>query len=84
MEDRRSGEWRTAMQNALRWFGLAGNPNVGPMRLAAVLIVLGAALIAAGGRGVIGYLGGGLWVAGAVIVVRGWIRLMRFRATKPN
>jgi hypothetical protein len=80
MEDRRHGEWRTGMQMALRWFGLSGKPNVGPMRLAAVLIVLGAALIAVAGRGAIGYIGGLLWIVGAVISVRGWFLLMRLRA----
>jgi hypothetical protein len=84
VEDRRGSEWRTAMQNASRWFGLSGNPNVGPMPLSAVLVVLGAALLAVGGRGAIGYLGGGLWIVGAVIAVRGWVRLMHLRANKPN
>jgi hypothetical protein len=83
-EQRRTGNWPIAIRKASRWFGLSGHPNVGAMRLAAVLIVLGAALLAAGGRAPIGYLGGGMWIIGAVIAARGYVRLMRSRATKPS
>jgi hypothetical protein len=68
------------MQIALRWFGLAGNPSIGPMRLAAVMIVLGAVLLAASGKNAIGLIGAALWVVGAVIALCGWVRLMHLRA----
>jgi hypothetical protein len=40
--------------------------------------------MAVAGRSAIGYIGGLLWIVGAVISVRGWIRLMRLRTSKPN
>jgi hypothetical protein len=80
MEDRKDGEWRTALNATLRWLGLSGNPRVGPMRLAVVLVVLGAALLALPRGNPLGYVGGAMWIAGALIAVRGWLRLMRSRA----
>jgi hypothetical protein len=79
MGDRRDGQ-RVAIQTAARWFGLSGKPEMGPMRLAVVLVVLGALLMVAPARSVVGFIGAALWVVGVVIALRGWFRLMRLRA----
>jgi hypothetical protein len=84
MDGRRGDDWQSAMRVALRWFGLSDKPNVGPLRLAAVLIVVGAALMAATRHSVAFYIGAVLFLIGAVIAARGWARLMRFRQTKSN
>jgi hypothetical protein len=78
--DGRGREWRTAIEYASRWFGLAGSPLLKPTRFAGALIVLGAVLMATAGQGVAGYLGGGLWLIGAAIAVLAWFRLVRTRA----
>ncbi len=80
MEDGQDREWRTALNRTLRWFGLSGNPRVGPMRLAVVLVVVGAALLAVPRGNPLGYVGAAMWIAGALIAVIGWFRLMRSRA----
>jgi membrane-bound ClpP family serine protease len=84
MGNRADGESEGAMQIALRFFGLSGKPTVGPMKLAAVLIVVGAACMAPGRHTIAFPIGGVLWLLGAVIAIRGWIRLQRLGRTKPN
>jgi hypothetical protein len=83
MKGKGGSEWRSATQLAMRRFGLSDARGAGPVRLAAVLIVLGAALLATGTH-VAAAVGAVLWLAGAVIAVRAWIVLERMRRTKSS
>lgn len=80
MEDRQDRDWRTALNRTLRWFGLSRNPRIGPMRLAVALVVLGAALVTVPRANPLFYVGAAMWLAGGLIGVIGWSRLMRSRA----
>jgi hypothetical protein len=73
-------EWRSAMQRGLRIFGLEDKPGAAPLGLAAVLIVLGAVLLAAFPRQDVATAAGAVvWLTGAAIAVRGWVRIIRLR-----
>jgi protein-S-isoprenylcysteine O-methyltransferase Ste14 len=68
------------MQRGLRIFGLEDKPGSASLGLAAVLIVVGAVLLAAFPRqDVATAVGAVLWLIGAAIAVRGWVRIMRLR-----
>jgi Flp pilus assembly protein TadB len=82
MPEERRDDWWRAMRSALRCFGLAGQPNGPTILLAAVLIVVGAGLVAAWGRKGVGAIGAILWVVGALIAVVWWVRTMRSRRYK--
>lgn len=72
-------QWRVAIQRASSWFGLADSPanTSGQARLAAALIVVGAALMASHGGSVIDDLGGMAWIVGAVLAAHSWLELAR-------
>jgi hypothetical protein len=85
MRERRTDEWRIASKRWLRFFGLSGQPGAASMGLAAVLIVAGAAVLAVAPRhGIAVAIGAALWLVGAVIAIRGWLRIMRDQRTKSN
>jgi hypothetical protein len=85
MQGKRDEEWRSATQIVLRFFGLSGKPNVAPWKLVAALIVAGAAVLAVAPRhSIVIYIGAVLWLAGAVLAILGYIRLMRLRHSKSN
>jgi hypothetical protein len=73
-------ERRSAMQRSLRLFGLSGKPGGRSLGLAAILIVAGAALLAAfPHQRTATTVGAVLWLIGAAIAIRGWLRIMRAR-----
>jgi hypothetical protein len=73
-------ERRSALQRSLRLFGLSGKPGDRALGLAAILIVVGAALLATSPHQGIATTGGAtLWLLGAAIAIRGWLRIMRPR-----
>jgi hypothetical protein len=77
---RETHAWRSAMHRGLGIFGLSDKPGGASFAVAAILIVIGAALLAAlPAQGIATNAGGLLWLAGAVIALRGWVRLMRLR-----
>jgi hypothetical protein len=85
MQGKHDEDGLSAMQIALRFFGLSGKPNVAPWKLAAGLIVAGAAVLAVAPRHSIAiYMGALLWLAGAGIAIGGWMRLQRLRPPKSN
>jgi hypothetical protein len=73
-------ERRSAIQQSLRLFGLSGKPGGRSLGLAAILIVVGAALLAAfPHQGTATTVGAILWLIGAAVAMRGWLRIMRAR-----
>jgi hypothetical protein len=69
----------------LRLFGVSSQPGGGSFGLAAILIVVGAALLAAFPRqGVATAVGAVLWSIGAAIAIRSWVRIMRLRKRDSN
>ncbi len=69
-----------AIQRSLRLFGLSGKPGKRSLVLAAILIVVGAALLAAfPHQGAATTVGAILWLMGAAVAIRGWVRIMRAR-----
>lgn len=73
-------ERRSAMQRSLRLFGLSGKPGGRSLGLAAILIVVGAALLAAFPHpGTPTTVGAILWLLGAAVAIRSWARIMRAR-----
>jgi hypothetical protein len=74
MTDPPRSDWRRATQAAVRIIGLSDLQR-GSWMLAVILIVLGAAVMAAF-DGQLSVVGAVLWVLGAVIAVGAWVRLM--------
>ncbi len=73
-------EWRSAVERGVRMLGLSGKPGGGSLGAAAILIVAGAALLAAFPRqGTATVVGGVVWLTGAALAIRGWVRIMRLR-----
>jgi len=69
-----------ARYSGLRLFGLSGKPGGRSLGLAAILIVIGAALLAAfPHQSAATTAGAALWLMGAAIAIRGWLRIMRAR-----
>jgi hypothetical protein len=61
---------------ALRWFGLSGEP--GPMWLVAVFVVVGAVLLDVG-YWTTDIAGAWLWLSGAIMAIRGLVRVLATR-----
>ncbi len=66
----RADEWRRALTLVSRRLGLS---DLGPVRLAAALVVAGACLLALG-AGAANVLGTLLWLAGVALAIPAWRR----------
>jgi hypothetical protein len=84
MRGERRTERQSAMGWALRFVGLARDPDPSPpdvttMRVTLAVCIVGLVVLVVGGGGWISELGFLMFVLGGAAVIGGWIRLWRFR-----